>query len=92
MTMLYAYLVTVILHGTSVMQLFTYGELSKTKCKFPFRLVIFVVLSYIFYLGPGPASTLVVPEMSYSSSEGEEDFYDANDSPFSTVSQGSTPT
>lgn len=31
-----------------------------------------------------------VPETSYSSSEGEEDFYDANDDPFS--SQVTTPT
>lgn len=28
--------------------------------------------------------TLAVPETSYSSSEGEDDFYDANDSPFSS--------
>lgn len=38
------------------------------------------------------ASTLVVPEMSYSSSEGEDDFYDANDSPFTPGSQTTTPT
>lgn len=31
-----------------------------------------------------------VPETSYSSSEGEDDFYDANDDPFS--SQVTTPT
>lgn len=31
-----------------------------------------------------------VPELSYSSSEGEDDFYDANDDPFS--SQVTTPT
>jgi len=35
--------------------------------------------------------TISVPEMSYSSSEGEEDFYDANDSPYSG-SQTATPT
>lgn len=33
---------------------------------------------------------LSVPETSYSSSEGEDDFYDANDDPFS--SQVTTPT
>jgi hypothetical protein len=32
-----------------------------------------------------------VPETSYSSSEGEDDFYDANDDPFSS-SQVTTPT
>lgn len=32
----------------------------------------------------------LVPETSYSSSEGEDDFYDANDDPFS--SQVTTPT
>uniref|UniRef100_A0A182TZD7 Uncharacterized protein n=1 Tax=Anopheles melas TaxID=34690 RepID=A0A182TZD7_9DIPT len=32
-----------------------------------------------------------VPETSYSSSEGEDDFFDANDSPF-TSSQLNTPT
>ncbi|CAG9804550.1 unnamed protein product [Chironomus riparius] len=35
-------------------------------------------------------SSVQVPETSYSSSEGEEDFYDANDDPFS--SQVTTPT
>ncbi|GLV39794.1 uncharacterized protein CBL_08140 [Carabus blaptoides fortunei] len=34
--------------------------------------------------------TLVVPETSYSSSEGEDDFFDANDSPFTSTTQ--TPT
>lgn len=38
------------------------------------------------------ATSLVVPDMSYSSSEGEEDFYDANDSPFTPGSQIATPT
>lgn len=33
--------------------------------------------------------TLTVPETSYSSSEGEDDFYDANDDPF--TSQGNSP-
>lgn len=33
--------------------------------------------------------TLIVPETSYSSSEGEDDFFDANDDPFS--SQGNSP-
>lgn len=37
------------------------------------------------------ATASTVPETSYSSSEGEDDFYDANDSPFS-VSQATTPT
>lgn len=37
----------------------------------------------------GVSSALAVPEMSYSSSEGEEDFYDANDYP---PSQASSPT
>jgi len=32
---------------------------------------------------------LVVPETSYSSSEGEEDFYDAYDDPFTSL--GSSP-
>ncbi|CAG9813105.1 unnamed protein product [Phaedon cochleariae] len=40
----------------------------------------------------GPATSLVVPDMSYSSSEGEDDFYDANDSMFTTGSQITTPT
>lgn len=35
------------------------------------------------------ALSLFVPETSYSSSEGEEDFYDANDDPF--TSQGNSP-
>jgi len=35
--------------------------------------------------------TLVVPETSYSSSEGEDDFFDANDDTF-TSSQGNSPT
>lgn len=33
--------------------------------------------------------TMIVPETSYSSSEGEEDFYDANDDPFTSI--GSSP-
>nr|XP_023024063.1 oxysterol-binding protein-related protein 9 [Leptinotarsa decemlineata] len=37
-------------------------------------------------------TSLAVPDMSYSSSEGEEDFYDANDSPFTPGSQIPTPT
>ncbi|XP_055611984.1 oxysterol-binding protein-related protein 9 isoform X1 [Uranotaenia lowii] len=36
-------------------------------------------------------SSISVPETSYSSSEGEDDFYDANDDPF-TSSQLNTPT
>ncbi|XP_072378379.1 oxysterol-binding protein-related protein 9 isoform X1 [Diabrotica undecimpunctata] len=36
-------------------------------------------------------TSLVVPDMSYSSSEGEDDFYDANDSPFSSGSQLPSP-
>lgn len=36
-----------------------------------------------------PVITLFVPETSYSSSEGEDDFFDANDDPFS--SQGNSP-
>jgi hypothetical protein len=40
----------------------------------------------------GTPTSLVVPPMSYSSSEGEEDFYDANDSPFTPGSQQPTPT
>ncbi|CAG9858970.1 unnamed protein product [Phyllotreta striolata] len=36
-------------------------------------------------------TALVVPDMSYSSSEGEDDFYDANDSPFSGGSQIPSP-
>ncbi|KAF2893863.1 hypothetical protein ILUMI_12304 [Ignelater luminosus] len=43
-------------------------------------------------VGPAAATTLAVPEMSYSSSEGEDDFYDANDSPFTPGSQAPTPT
>ncbi|CAD7077365.1 unnamed protein product [Hermetia illucens] len=39
--------------------------------------------------GSANAMSLIVPETSYSSSEGEEDFYDANDDLF--VSQGSSP-
>ncbi|XP_019877169.2 oxysterol-binding protein-related protein 9 isoform X3 [Aethina tumida] len=39
----------------------------------------------------GATASLAVPDMSYSSSEGEEDFYDANDSPF-TCSQLPSPT
>ncbi|KAJ8942655.1 hypothetical protein NQ318_013368 [Aromia moschata] len=39
----------------------------------------------------GTTTSLAVPDMSYSSSEGEDDFYDANDSPF-TGSQVPTPT
>lgn len=31
-----------------------------------------------------PSLTLAVPETSYSSSEGEDDFYDANDNPYSS--------
>ncbi|XP_008195979.1 oxysterol-binding protein-related protein 9 isoform X2 [Tribolium castaneum] len=41
---------------------------------------------------PSAAASLAVPPMSYSSSEGEEDFYDANDSPFTPGSQQQTPT
>ncbi|XP_056630030.1 oxysterol-binding protein-related protein 9 isoform X2 [Diorhabda carinulata] len=37
------------------------------------------------------ATSLMVPDMSYSSSEGEDDFYDANDSPFSSGSQLPSP-
>lgn len=37
-----------------------------------------------------PIIAAQVPETSYSSSEGEDDFYDANDDPFS--SQVTTPT
>lgn len=45
-----------------------------------------------FFGFSGTASNLVVPEMSYSSSEGEEDFFDADDSPFTPGSQTQTPT
>ncbi|KAJ8925522.1 hypothetical protein NQ315_009361 [Exocentrus adspersus] len=38
------------------------------------------------------ATSLAVPDMSYSSSEGEDDFFDANDSPFTPGSVGTTPT
>lgn len=34
--------------------------------------------------------TLVVPDTSYSSSEGEDDFYDANDDPFGNLHNSST--
>lgn len=37
------------------------------------------------------ATALAVPEMSYSSSEGEDDFFDANDIPFGGGSQLATP-
>lgn len=37
-------------------------------------------------------TSLAVPDMSYSSSEGEDDFFDANDSPFTAGSQVVTPT
>lgn len=37
------------------------------------------------------ALNLLVPETSYSSSEGEEDFYDANED-ILTCSQGNSPT
>ncbi|KAF5307219.1 hypothetical protein FQR65_LT00735 [Abscondita terminalis] len=43
-------------------------------------------------IGSATTTSLVVPEMSYSSSEGEDDFYDANDSPFAPGSQVTTPT
>ncbi|KAK5647456.1 hypothetical protein RI129_002348 [Pyrocoelia pectoralis] len=43
-------------------------------------------------VGSAASTTLAVPEMSYSSSEGEDDFYDANDSPFTPGSQAPTPT
>ena len=39
---------------------------------------------------PHQIISVQVPETSYSSSEGEEDFYDANDDPF--ASQVTTPT
>ncbi|CAH1114531.1 unnamed protein product [Psylliodes chrysocephalus] len=55
----------------------------------------------IYHQRPGTSTTnvtstdnptaLVVPDMSYSSSEGEDDFYDANDSPFSAGSQLPSP-
>ncbi|XP_076260251.1 oxysterol-binding protein-related protein 9 isoform X2 [Rhynchophorus ferrugineus] len=38
-----------------------------------------------------PTTVLVVPDMSYSSSEGEDDFFDANDAPF-VGSQVPSPT
>lgn len=37
-------------------------------------------------------SSITVPETSYSSSEGEDDFFDANDDPFHSSSQLNTPT
>lgn len=37
-------------------------------------------------------TSLAVPPMSYSSSEDEDDFFDANDSPFAAGSQATTPT
>ncbi|XP_073844204.1 oxysterol-binding protein-related protein 9 isoform X1 [Musca autumnalis] len=36
-------------------------------------------------LTTAPLAMVVVPETSYSSSEGEEDFYDANDDPFTSI-------
>lgn len=56
------------------------------------RIAFSNALLFFFALGPAAATTLVVPEMSYSSSEGEDDFYDANDSPFTPGSQAPTPT
>ncbi|VEN34123.1 unnamed protein product, partial [Callosobruchus maculatus] len=44
------------------------------------------------YVPAGPTASLAVPDMSYSSSEGEDDFFDANDSPFTPGSQIPTPT
>lgn len=38
------------------------------------------------------STALVVPDMSYSSSEGEDDFFDANDSIVTPGSQAPTPT
>lgn len=55
----------------------------------------------IYHQRPGPsnnvssqgtATSLAVPDMSYSSSEGEDDFFDANDSPFTPGSVVTTPT
>lgn len=40
----------------------------------------------------GNPNVFSVPETSYSSSEGEDDFFDANDSPFSAGSHLATPT
>lgn len=50
-------------------------------------------MSIIFFIKTAVSSvmTLLVPETSYSSSEGEDDFYDADDNePFG--SQGNSPT
>jgi hypothetical protein len=44
----------------------------------------FRVFSFAELVHGGTPTSLVVPPMSYSSSEGEEDFYDANDSPIHT--------
>jgi hypothetical protein len=52
----------------------------------------FRVFSFAELVHGGTPTSLVVPPMSYSSSEGEEDFYDANDSPFTPGSQQPTPT
>lgn len=49
-----------------------------------------VAVDLFLYFSATNSMTLVVPEMSYSSSEGEDDFFDANDDPFTSAAQ--TPT
>lgn len=47
------------------------------------------VFGFIFIAATTAPLGLIVPETSYSSSEGEDDFYDAYDDPFTSV--GNSP-
>lgn len=47
------------------------------------------VFGFIFLAATTAPLGLIVPETSYSSSEGEDDFYDAYDDPFTSV--GNSP-
>lgn len=48
-------------------------------------------INFFFCKWLATGTSLVVPDMSYSSSEGEDDFFDATDSPFTSGSQLATP-
>lgn len=72
--------------GTVVEFVFFFCVLSHNN-HFPLRLNNNLV---ILLLDDNSVMALFVPETSYSSSEGEDDFYDAFDDPFS--SHGNSPT
>lgn len=60
-------------------------QLKFTCYSLTYACVCVCVFGFIFIAATTAPLGLIVPETSYSSSEGEDDFYDAYDDPFTSV-------